>query len=89
MIIIRIGLGITTPAGETVVSSRGWRSSETETSPMGFADQIELGPFRAAPNESVVVDTEYSGPSPGGASEFDDKKLPDTSTSPSRTSFLL
>ncbi|KAF8325936.1 hypothetical protein F5887DRAFT_1065154 [Amanita rubescens] len=27
MIIIRIGLGITTPAGETIVSSRGWRST--------------------------------------------------------------
>ena len=80
MIIIRIGLGITTPTGETVVSSRGWRSSETETSPMGFADQIELGPFRAAPNESIFVDTEFSRPDASGASEFEDKKLSDTIT---------
>ncbi len=55
---------------------------------MGFADQIELGPFRAAPNESVFVDTEYSRQDAGGASEFDDKKPSDTSMSPSRSSFL-
>jgi len=78
MIIIRIGLGITTPGGETIVSSRAWRSSETETTPMDFTDQVELGPFRAAPNESILVDMECSRQSAGGASEFDEKKTPDT-----------
>ena len=84
MIIIRIGLGITTPAGETVASSsrsKGWRSRSSDTdTPMDFAgQQIELGPFKAARHESIM-DTHISRPS-GVASELDnDKILSETST---------
>lgn len=85
MIIIRIGLGITTPAGETVASSsksKGWRSRSSDTdAPMDFAGQeIELGPFKAARHESIMMDTTISRPSGGASEPENDKVLSETST---------
>ncbi|KAF8735513.1 hypothetical protein AX14_001946 [Amanita brunnescens Koide BX004] len=81
MIIIRIGLGITTPAGETVASSKpskGWRSrSSASETPQDFSGHVELGAFKAAPNESVLLDSSFSRPS-GGASVLDGKARSDT-----------
>ena len=58
MIIIRIGLGITSVEGETTIKSRGWTfASENETSGLDFAGEIALGPLRGAHPDSVLLDT--------------------------------
>jgi hypothetical protein len=81
MIIIRIGLGITTVEGEPSIKSRKWTfSSENETSGLEFGGEIALGPLRRAPHDSVLLDTRTAGNVPP-TQDRDDKLRPEASKS--------
>lgn len=81
MIIIRIGLGITSVGGETAFASR---TSGSDSSSLNFRAQVELGPLGPDPTQNLVTDIAASRPS-GAGDESEDILRPKTKYDDTRT----